>query len=120
MQAGKGVDIVMNSHDLDRHFLDNQFDTVICLNTLEHDNKFWLTLEQINKVLHPQGYLIFCEPTYGFPIHRHPKDYWRILPDGLQEVIFEGYKLLDWEEVYSKIIDGKGVNPILCGVGQKL
>lgn len=127
MQEGKGVDVVMNAHDLDLEYAPNYFDTIICLNTFEHDNKFWLTLDNINLLLKSNGHLIFCEPTYTFPIHRHPKDYWRILPDALQEVIFEGYKILDWEEVYSKKVDDptyrkgwKGINPILCGLGRKI
>ena len=118
---GKDVDIVMNGHDIVKNSeWKNFFDTVVCMNTLEHDDKFWLSLQGINYALKKGGYFLFAEPTYDFPIHRHAKDYWRILEDGLREVIFEGYEIIDVEEVVSKIVDGKGVNHILCGLGRKL
>lgn len=128
MLDGKDVDFVMNGHDIiKQRYWEGKFDAVICMNTFEHDNKFWLSLEGINYALKQGGYLIFAEPTYAFPIHRHPKDYWRILEDGLREVIFEGYEIIDIEEVYSKLIDDpthrkgkRGINPILCGLGKKL
>mgnify|MGYP001567437790 CR=1 FL=1 len=127
MIAGKDVDLVVNAHDIHIYWQFQVFDTIVCMNTLEHDNKFWLTLEQINKVLKKGGLLIYAQPTINFPIHDHPGDYWRLTKQALQEVIFEGFEVLDIEEVYSKKIDDpthrkgwRGINPILCGLGKKL
>jgi SAM-dependent methyltransferase len=127
MIYGKDVDIQMNAHDIKDKFKEDSSDVVICLNTLEHDNKFWLTLDGINYVLKKGGYFVFCQPTYNFPIHKHPKDYWRVLEDGVREVIMEGFEIIDIEEVYSKkVVDPthrkgwRGINPIFCALGRKL
>ncbi len=127
MVDGKDVDLVMNAHDITKRFpIGDKFDTIVCMNTLEHDNKFWITLEQINSVLKKGGYLIFAQPTLNFPIHNYPDDYWRLTKSALEQVIFEGYKILDIEEVYSKREPDsthrkgwRGINPILCGLGVK-
>lgn len=126
MQAGKDVDIVANAHDLEEEFGTDAFDVVICMNTLEHDNKFWLTLEAINKVLKKGGYFVFGSPTYSFPIHYHPDDYYRFLESAVRQVVMEGYEILDLEEVYSKREPDpsykkgwKGINPIICALGRK-
>lgn len=137
MMDGKDVDLVLNGHDLTNHFSKEgdhegetfieQFDTVLCMNTLEHDDKFWLTLDGINHVLKQGGLFIFAQPTLGFPIHNHPDDYWRLTRSALEKVIFEGYEILDIEEVFSKKESDpthrkgwRGLNPILCGLGRKL
>lgn len=127
MIDGKDVDLVMNAHDLLEELREKTYDTVVCMNTLEHDNKFWITLENINKLLKKGGLFIFAQPTLGFPIHNHPDDYWRLTRSALEQVIFEGYEILDIEEVYSKKVDDpthrkgwRGINPILCGLAKKL
>lgn len=118
MMEGKGVDVVVNAHDLLGAF-GFHFDTILCMNTLEHDDNFWVTLNNINTLLKKGGYLFVVTPTFGFPIHRHPKDYYRFGEDAFREVIFKGYELLNLTEVHTKNINGKGVNPCLCGFGRK-
>lgn len=127
MVAGKDVDKVMNGHDLKDNFEEGSFDTVVCMNTLEHDNKFWLTLEGINYVLKKGGHFVFAQPTIDFPIHNHPNDYWRLTRSALEEVIFEGFEIMDIEQVYSKKVNDpthrkgwRGINPILCGLAKKI
>ena len=51
--GGRGVDIVMDAHNLD--FPDNSFDLVMCTNTLEHDSDIQKTLFQGYRVLKPGG-----------------------------------------------------------------
>lgn len=127
MMDGKDVDEVINGHDIKTNFKEGIFDTVVCMNTLEHDDKFWLTLEGINFALKKGGLLIFAQPTLGFPIHNHPDDYWRLTRSALEKVIFEGFEIIDIEEVYSKRENDpthrkgwRGINPILCGLGRKI
>jgi hypothetical protein len=126
MQAGKDVDIQMNAHQLMQAWFDS-WDIIICMNTFEHDDKWWITLENINKYLKRDGYFIWAAPTYAFPIHKHPKDYYRFLEDSVREVVMKGFKILDIEEVYSKRIEDstyrkgwRGINPIWCCLGQKI
>jgi predicted SAM-dependent methyltransferase len=121
MREGKDVDIVMNAHDLVNQFGENSIDTIVCMNTLEHDDKFWLTLEAMNRVLKQDGYMIFCVPTFYFPIHNYPEDFWRMSEQAIRKIIFDGYEVLNMQEIFSKENDeGKQINPCICAIGRKL
>lgn len=128
-RSGKDVDIVMNAHDLRKHFDSNSFDTVFCMDMLEHDDKFWITCEQINSVLKPGGYLIIVQPTIDFPIHKHPNDYWRATEAAFRDIYYKDYYLFNLQTVYTKDKNGnnydprsnqEGINPVLCALGGKL
>lgn len=110
MRAGRGVDLVWNAHDLDGAVGDTQYDVVLCLETLEHDDAFWVTLRQLKAHLKPGGYLIITAPSFGFPEHRYPKDYWRFGTDAF-EVFFEGLEVLE--------VGSIGPNAV-AGIGRKL
>lgn len=114
MQVGRGVDIVLNAHDIKDRFEKSSFDIVICLETLEHDNGFWITLANINYVLKEGGFFLCSTPTLGFPYHPYPKDYWRFTKDAYKEVIFKGYKILEMVEVKDEV-----GYPGICAIGQK-
>lgn len=116
IREGKDVDIVMNSHDLLARFGEASFDTIVCVNALEHDNKFWETLDAMKTVLKPGGFEVFCVPTFNFPIHNHPEDYWRMSEQAIKEVVFEGYEVLNLKEVFTK----GNINPVICAIGRKL
>jgi SAM-dependent methyltransferase len=79
MQAGPGVDRVMDAHALD--FPDSAFDVVVCCEMLEHDPAFWLSLAEMGRVLCPGGRLVVTARGNGFPEHRFPEDHWRFMPD---------------------------------------
>ncbi|MFO0814476.1 MAG: methyltransferase domain-containing protein [Gemmatales bacterium] len=74
MRAGPGVDRVENVEKLT---LRNQSaGTVIALSTFEHVKHFWKGVEEVKRILRPDGVLIVSTPFY-FRIHQHPSDYWR-------------------------------------------
>jgi len=89
---GENVDIVMNGHDLVEKFGENSFDAVMCTETLEHDNKFWITVEQMRKVVKPGGWLLITVPGIHFFRHDYPSDYYRFTDSALKEVMFEGFE----------------------------
>jgi len=120
IRKGLDVDIVMNGHDLVSKFGEDSFDTVICMNTMEHDNKFWLTQEAINKVLVDGGYYIFSVPAFIFQKHNHPKDYWRMSREAVTEVIMEGYEILEMKILQkAKGRRGKMVDRLILAMGKK-
>lgn len=119
MRGGKNVDIVMNAHDVYSKFGMDSFDTVLCYNTLEHDDSFWVTLENIRKVLRVGGWLIISAPTYGFPIHDYPGDYWRFSEEVYEKVFFKGFEILALDEIFTKQIKNKGINPVFACLGVK-
>ena len=94
MIAGPGVDIVANGHDLAKIFPETRdhFDLITCCETFEHDNKFWLTLEAMKKILNPGGYLLITAPSINFFLHDFPSDYYRFTETAFKDVFFEGFE----------------------------
>lgn len=82
MRNGPNVDLVASSHDipLSSHI----FDTIVCVEMLEHDSAPWVTADEILRLLKKGGRLIASAPGIGFPRHDYPSDYWRFTPDGLR------------------------------------
>lgn len=95
MRDGANVDMVVDGHDIKKHFKKESFDLVICIDTLEHDCKFWETVENMRWVLKRGGWLILGAPSLKHPRHNHPHDYYRFFKSAF-EVFLEGY-----EEVYT-------------------
>jgi SAM-dependent methyltransferase len=77
IREGKNVDLVLSAHDIVSHFGEERFDVVVCCEMMEHDRKFWVTMEQFGKVLKPGGRLILTTRGIGFPLHEYPWDLWR-------------------------------------------
>lgn len=88
---GKGVDKVMLSYDIPKHFKKEYFDCVICCEELEHDPFFWATLKVIDYALKPGGWLIISTPCLYQDLHSAPQDYYRFMPDTYRNIFFNGY-----------------------------
>lgn len=115
MQEGKGVDKVLEAHDILKVWPKENFDIVLCLEMLEHDNAFWKTINDIHKILKRGGFLIISTPTFGFPLHRYPKDYFRFGEDAYREIFFKGFEIIRLSEV--RDIEN---SPGICCIGKKI
>lgn len=89
MRDGENVDVVLNAHDMKKKFRNQQFDMVCCFDTLEHDDKFWVTVANCRWVLKKGGYLLIGVPGRNCPLHEHPGDYWRFMENGVRS-FYEG------------------------------
>ena len=89
------VDILMNAHDLLTKFTPGSFDIIMCFDTFEHDDQFWISWENMKTVVRRGGYLILGTPGRNCPYHAHPNDYWRFM-----EPAFRNYFFRDFEDVY--------------------
>lgn len=78
------VDITGDIHD-PNSLGSNSFDSIILFNVLEHCEKPWIVVENIYNWLTKRG-SVFCMVPNSQRIHRDPKDYWRILPDGMRSL----------------------------------
>ena len=85
MREGPNVDVVANAHVLP--FPDDSFDAVICVEMLEHDAAFWVTMKEIERVCRVGGAVILCASSIGFGLHDHPCDYWRFTAEGMRELL---------------------------------
>ncbi len=89
LRPGPNVDIVLGGAK-DRTEYDwpvepASFDVVVCGQTLEHVAQFWRIPGEIRRVTRPFGVVVVVVPQNQRE-HRYPKDYWRIMPDGMREI----------------------------------
>lgn len=104
-------------------FDDGRFSTVFWNGALVHDSQFWLTLDEIKRVLAPGGVLIVAasdfsrspgqngikvvgpkgnfipNTTVTQSVHATRGDFWRISPQAMRKTILNGYKILEIREV---------------------
>jgi len=106
MRAGKNVDVVANAAHLP--FTDSVFDNVLCLEMLEHDATFWVTVQELKRVLKPGGVLVVTTPSIGFPHHEYPHDYWRFTADALLSL------LQGMEDAHAWVIEGENRAYAIC------
>ena len=78
IEPGPNVDFVGNGNDIP--FKDCFFDIVVSSSCFEHDDMFWLTFNEMCRVVKPGGYLYINAPSDG-PYHGHPTDNWRFYID---------------------------------------
>jgi SAM-dependent methyltransferase len=112
MQAGPGVDVVVSTHDMfdSKYIQRNSFDVVMCTEMLEHDPKFWVTMQNLYDALDEDGILVLTArgataDGRSFWEHGYPNDYWRFMPQSFP-LLFDmfGFEMLelkeDWQQAH--------------------
>jgi ubiquinone/menaquinone biosynthesis C-methylase UbiE len=84
MREGPGVDIVLDLHDI--NLPDESVGTALCLETLEHVEYPHKAINEIHRVLIPDG-IVVISSTMFFPIHDFPHDYWRFTPEAFRSLL---------------------------------
>ena len=84
MRPGPGVDKVLDLHAVD--LPTGSVGTVLCLDTLEHVEYPHRALEEIHRVLKPDGMVVISSVMY-FEIHDFPHDYWRYTPEAFKSIL---------------------------------
>lgn len=84
MRADAGVDVVLDLHSL--QLPDGIVGTAICMDTLEHVEYPRKALQELCRVLKPDGVLIMSS-VMNFPIRGYPNDYWRFTPEGFRSLL---------------------------------
>ena len=77
--ADAGVDIPLTD-PYRLPLADASVDVVLSGQMLEHCEYFWLTFQEMVRVMKPDGFLFLIAPSGG-PIHRYPVDCYRFYPD---------------------------------------
>lgn len=84
IRLGTGVDVVLDLHSID---LPNEsVGTVLLLETLEHVEFPRKAIDEIHRILKPNGILIMSS-VFVFPIHNYPSDYWRFTPEAFKSLL---------------------------------
>jgi SAM-dependent methyltransferase len=59
----------------------SDYDVVVCTEVLEHDERPWVTIAEMARVLKPGGHLLVTARGYDergcYEVHGAPEDYWR-------------------------------------------
>ncbi len=82
MESGPNVDLPVKTPYHWPEFKSDSFDLIISGQAFEHNEFFWLTMEEIARVLKPGGKVCIIAPN-GFEEHRYPVDCYRFFSDGM-------------------------------------
>lgn len=82
VKTGLNVDVVADDPYRWKELPDASFDVVVSGQAFEHIEWPWLTMQEIARVLKPNGLAAITAPSSG-RVHRYPTDCWRYYPDGL-------------------------------------
>jgi len=83
IQAGDNVDVVLDLHEIDLPA--SSAGTVLVLDTLEHVEFPRQAIDEVHRILRPEGVLILTT-VLNFRIHSQP-DYWRFTPEGMLSLL---------------------------------
>ena len=72
----------------DLPFPDNEFDSVVCFQVLEHVPRPWAVVAEVKRVLKPGGLFLATVP-FIFPHHPSPTDFYRFTHEGLAQLALE-------------------------------
>jgi len=86
------IDVICDIADM-KPISDESIGLVLNLESLEHLPYPQKAIDEIHRVLRPDGLLILTTVMH-FKIHRAPKDYWRFTPDGI-ELLLSRFNILD-------------------------
>ena len=86
------IDVICDIADM-KPITSESIGLVLNLESLEHLPYPQKAIDEIHRVLRPDGLLILTTVMH-FKIHRAPKDYWRFTPDGI-ELLLSRFKILD-------------------------
>ncbi len=83
LKEGNNVHVVVeNPYDW-KEIEDETYDVVVSGQAFEHIEYFWLTLDQVKRVLKPGGLFCLLVPSSG-PVHKNPYDCYRFNQDGMK------------------------------------
>ncbi len=93
MIPGNAIDIVGDV--LNAPFKNEEFDTVVSTQVLEHVEKPWIMVKEIGRILKKDGVCIMTAP-FMVPYHADPHDYFRYSKEGLASLFRnEGFEIVE-------------------------
>ena len=110
IRKGPGVDVILDLHNI--NLPSNSVGTVICVDTLEHVEYPRKAIDEIYRILNPDGIVILTS-VMNFPIHNYPYDYWRFTPEGFKSL------LKNFKKSFTDYIGEKKFPHTILGIGFK-
>lgn len=94
IEAGPGVDEILDVAQLTGRFGADAFDLVISTEMIEHCRDWQEAIVQMGSVLKKDGLLVITTRSPGFAIHGYPQDFWRFTADDMRAV-FENFGVIE-------------------------
>lgn len=106
LKQGNNIDIVVeNAYDWEDEIEDETYDLVISGQAFEHIEFFWLTLEQVKRVLKPGGLFFLIVPSTG-PVHKNPYDCYRFNENAMKAMAkYINFRVIEYGTNFDKISD---------------
>ena len=106
LKQGNNIDIVVeNAYDWEDEIEDETYDLVISGQAFEHIEFFWLTLEQVKRVLKPGGLFFLIVPSTG-PVHKNPYDCYRFNENSMKAMAkYINFRVIEYGTNFDKISD---------------
>lgn len=105
LKAGNNVDIVVNDAYNWSEIEDESFDVVVSGQAFEHIEFWWITLDEIKRVLKPNGLFFLIVPSTG-PVHKNPYDCYRFNENAMKAMAkYANFQLIEFGKNEDKISD---------------
>jgi len=91
---GPGVDCLMDVQAID--LADGIAGTALCMGLLEHVEYPRLAVQELARILNPEGILILNVPGPAHPVHNYPADYWRFTPMSVESLLIFTMTVVEW------------------------
>jgi len=106
---GKNVDMIVPAEKLVEKFGENAFDVVISTEMIEHVYDWKTVIDNLKKILKPNGTIFITTRSFGFQYHGYPFNFWRYEPEDMKHIFadFEIQYLHYDAEMYGVLLKAK-------------
>ena len=105
LRKGNNIDIVVESPYNWKEIENESYDLVITGQAFEHIEFFWLTLEEVKRVLKPGGLFFIIVPSTG-PVHRNPYDCYRFTDSAMKAMAkYINFNIIEYGTNFDEVSD---------------
>lgn len=105
LREGNNIDIIVENPYNWKEVEDESYDLIITGQAFEHIEYFWLTLEEVKRVLKPGGLFFIIVPSTG-PVHKNPYDCYRFNDDAMKAIAkYINFQVIEYGTNFDKISD---------------
>lgn len=105
LREGNNIDIVVKDPYNWDEIEDESYDLIVSGQAFEHIEFFWLTLEEIKRILKPNGLFFLIVPSTG-PVHRNPYDCYRFNEDSMKAMAkYVNFQVIEYGTNFDEISD---------------
>lgn len=105
LREGNNIDIIVENPYHWNEIEDESYDVIVSGQAFEHIEFFWLTLEEIKRILKPGGLFFLIVPSTG-PVHKNPYDCYRFNENAMKAMAkYINFNVIEYGTNFDKISD---------------